>query len=232
MTRSFSLKPWICTGLLLSTLTLLTAQQRPGKKSANADSTGKPLPYPRWQKPGPKNYREVITAKAKTEKGLFLVHKTDDRYLVEIPAAMLNRDFLFMTRVAKAGTDLRSSNSMSGYAGDAVNANVISFQKGPNNKLFLLKKSFSEFSADSTRDMYTAVTRSNLQPIAASFDIRADATDSNGVVIDLTDYIAGDNDVLHFDPDQKKPGSSAACNQINLISQVSALFRSIRISEQ
>ncbi len=174
------------------------------KKSGNADTTGKPPAMPMTAKPGPKPYREVVTTKARTEKGLFLVHKIEDRYLFEIPAAMLNRDFLFMTRVAKAGADLRSAGSMSGYAGDAVNPNVISFQKGPNNKLFLLKKSFSEFSADSTRELFTAVTRSNMQPIAASFDIKAADTDSNGVVIDLTDYISGDNDVLHFDPDEKK----------------------------
>lgn len=177
--------------------------QRTAKNPANADSTGKPVAPP-TVKSGPRPYREVVTTKAQTEKGLFLVHKTDDRYLFEIPGEMLNREFLFMTRVAKAGADLRSSNSMSGYAGDAVNANVISFQKGPNNKLFLLKRSYSEFSADSSREMFTAVTRSNMQPIAASFDIKAASADSIGVVIDLTDYIAGDNDVLHFDTDQKK----------------------------
>jgi hypothetical protein len=182
----------------------MATAQRPGKRSGNADTAVKPPAMPMMAKSGPKAYREIVTTKAKTEKGLFLVHKIEDRYLFEIPSAMLNRDFLFMTRVAKAGADLRSSGSMSGYAGDAVNSNVISFQKGPNNKLFLLKKSFSEFSADSTRDLYTAVTRSNMQPIAAGFDIKATDTDSNGVVIDLTDYIAGDNDVLHFDTDQKK----------------------------
>ena len=202
MISSPSLKPWICTALLLSAGTLMA--QKPGKNGSNADTTGKPHAIPAMAKPGPKPYREVVTAKAQTEKGLFLVHKLDDRYLLEIPDSMLNRDFLFTTRVAKAGADLRSSNSMSGYAGDAVNANVISFLKGPNNKLFLLKKSFSEFSADSTREMYTAVTRSNVQPIAASFDIKAAGSDSNGVVIDFTEYIAGDNDVLHFDGDQKK----------------------------
>jgi hypothetical protein len=203
MISSPSLKPWLCTALLLSTGIMVMAQ-RPGKNGANADTTGKPPAMPAMAKSGPKPYSDVVTAKAQTEKGLFLVHKIDDKYLLEIPGSMLNRDYLFTTRIAKAGADLRSSNSMSGYAGDAVNFNVISFQKGPNNKLFLLKKSFSEFSADSTRDMYIAVTRSNVQPIAASFDIKADGSESNGIVIDFTDYIAGDNDILHFDGDQKK----------------------------
>jgi hypothetical protein len=37
-----------------------------------------------------------------------------------------------------------------------------------------------------------------VQPIAASFDIKALGKDSTGAVIDITDYINGDNDVLHF----------------------------------
>ena len=46
--------------------------------------------------------------------------------------------------------------------------------------------------------MFTAVNNSNIQPIAASFDIKAFGKDSSGAVIDITDYIAGDNDVLNF----------------------------------
>ena len=46
--------------------------------------------------------------------------------------------------------------------------------------------------------MFTAVNKSNVQPIAAAFDIKALAKDSTGSVIDVTDYISGDNDVLFF----------------------------------
>ena len=46
--------------------------------------------------------------------------------------------------------------------------------------------------------MFTAVNNSNIQPIAASFDIKSLGKDSTGVVIDVTDYINGDNDILHF----------------------------------
>ena len=35
-------------------------------------------------------------------------------------------------------------------------------------------------------------------PIAASFDIKALGKDSTSTVIEMTDYINGDNDILHF----------------------------------
>ena len=46
--------------------------------------------------------------------------------------------------------------------------------------------------------MFTSLSNSNLQPIAAAFDIKAFGKDSTGVVIDMTDFISGDNEVLYF----------------------------------
>src|SRR5690348_13965556 len=43
---------------------------------------------------GPRPYADVITDKAKSDPGLFTVHKIDDRYYYEIPASMLNRVML------------------------------------------------------------------------------------------------------------------------------------------
>lgn len=203
MTNTFSLKKWLYTGVLLASGTAVLAQ-RPANRSGQPGTPPAPGATPpqammQQPKPGPKPYKEVVTSKAKTTNGLFKVHKVEERYLFEIADSILGRDILVMTRVSKSGTDLRKPGSMSGYAGDDVNSNVISFEKGPNNKIFLLNKSFSEFSKDSTQPMYQAVMRSNMQPITASFDVKSAASDSNGVVIDLTDYISGDNDILHFD---------------------------------
>jgi hypothetical protein len=89
-------------------------------------------------------------------------------------------------------------NGFFGYAGDQVGQNVIRFEKGPNNKLFLRNVSFAEYSKDSTSPMFTAVNKSNVQPIAAAFEIKAFSRDSAGSVIDITDYINGDNEVLFF----------------------------------
>lgn len=145
---------------------------------------------------GPKAYRDVITAKATTDEGLFYVHKVDDKYYFEIGDTLLGREILVVNRIAKAAAGMR--NGFFGYAGDQVGQNVIRFEKGPNNKIFLRNISFAEYSKDSTSPMFTAVNKSNVQPIAAAFEIKALSQDSCGTVIDVTDYINGDNDVLFF----------------------------------
>ncbi|MCO5237227.1 MAG: zinc-dependent metalloprotease [Chitinophagaceae bacterium] len=159
-----------------------------------------PVP-PVADKSGPKPYADVITGKAKTDSGLFLVHKLENKYFFEIPDSLLNRDILVVNRISKAAAGMR--NVFFGYAGDQIGNNVIRFEKGPNNKLFLKKVSYDEISRDSTQAMYRAVNNSNLLPIVASFSVKVLPTDSTGTVIDFTDYIAGDNDVLFFSGNAK-----------------------------
>lgn len=180
--------------LLLAAVTS-TAFAQPGGP-ARPDTTRRPS-GPSASTQGPKPYKEVITAKAVTDAGLFSVHKVDDKYYFEIPDSLLNRDILVVNRLSKAGAGMRVGG-FAGYAGDDISRNVIQFQKGPNNKIFLRTISFAEYSKDSTSSMYSAVKRSNVQPIAASFDTKSLGKDSTGVVIDVTDYINGDNDILHF----------------------------------
>lgn len=146
---------------------------------------------------GPKPYREVITSKAVSHGGLFWVHKIDDKYYFEIPDSLFGRDILVVNRISKAAAGMRVGGFF-GYGGDQIGQNVIRFEKGPNNKIFLRNISYAEYAKDSTSPMFTAVSNSNVQPIAAAFDIKALGKDSTGAVIDITDYIGGDNDVLHF----------------------------------
>src|SRR5688572_23568108 len=145
---------------------------------------------------GPKPYKDVITAKAISDEGMFTVHKVEDKYFFEIPDSLMGREILIVNRISKSAAGLRSG--FFGYAGDEAGRNVVRFEKGPNNKIFLRSISFAEYSKDSTSPMFTAVNKSNVQPIAAAFDIKALAKDSAGVVVDMTDYISGDNDILYF----------------------------------
>ena len=154
---------------------------------------------------GPKPYSEVITSKAKTAHGLFTTHRLDDKYYFEIPDSLLNREILVVNRISKAPSGPRAG--FLGYAGDEINENVISFEKGPNNKIFLRSISYQEVGRDSA-GMFQSVRNSNLQPITASFDIKAFSHDSvshhGGSVIDVTDYLMGDNDILFFDARTKR----------------------------
>lgn len=154
---------------------------------------------------GPRPYSEVITARAKTSKGLLVTHRIDDKYFFEIPDSLLNREILVVNRISKAPAGARAG--FLGYAGDQISENVISFEKGPNNKIFLRSISYTEVGRDSS-GMYQSVRNSNLQPITAAFSVAALHTDSvsnaKSTVIEMTDYIMGDNDVLFFDSRVKR----------------------------
>ncbi len=184
----------ICSGLLALCSTLfVTAQDKPAIPPPNgAMPTAAAAP-----KPGPKPYKEVITDKAKTSKGFFTVHKIEDKYYLEIPPNLLSRDILIVNRVSKASVE--SPKSFGGYAGDQIGENVIRFEKGPNNKIYLKNISYN-VNPDSTKPMYKSVMNSNIQPITMAFDIKALAGDSlgNGIVIDITDNITADNEIFGF----------------------------------
>jgi len=147
-------------------------------------------------KPGPKPFKDVITDKAITRKGLFIVHKVDEKWYLEIPDSLLGRDVLIVSRISKSAADTRAG--FLGFAGDEINENVVRFEKGPNNRVYLRNISYNTYARDSTKPMYRAVMNSNIQPIAASYDIKAFNRDSTGTVLDFTDYMNGDNDILFF----------------------------------
>ena len=161
-----SLRYFTMSVIVMSFACLLHAQQK-------RDTTHHAAPaHPAEPKP----YAEVITDKAKTDEGLFKVHKVEDKYYFEIPDSLLDREILVVNRISKAAAGMR--NGFFGYAGDQIGQNVIRFEKGPNHKIFLRTISYAEYAKDSTAPMFQAVTNSNIQPIEAAFDIKAYGKDS------------------------------------------------------
>lgn len=168
----------------------------------------KEMVQPKTTKPaakGPKEYKDVITSKAVSSNGFFKVHKVDDNYFLEIPDSLFGRDILISNRIAKSAADSRKG--FLGYAGDQIGANVVRFEKGPGDKIFLKSVSYSERSTDST-GMFFAVQNSNLQPILYSFDVKAYHKDTvqkiQSPVIDVTALVNSDNSTLYFDNGVKK----------------------------
>ncbi len=138
----------------------------------------------------PKN---VIATDTITQKGFFSVHKVKETYFFEIPNSLLGRDILVVSRVA------RSSAVVEGlYGGDQVSNTVVRFEKGPGEKLFLIKTAYDIRSKDSTQAMYKAVERSNMQSVVAVFPVMSYSRDSGGSMIDVTNFINTDNELLYF----------------------------------
>ena len=177
----------------------------------------------------PRPYKEVITSNAITNKGLFSVHKVEDRYYFEIPDSLLDKEILIVNRVVKAAADWRKEDF--GYAGDKIVENVVLFTKGMNNKLLIRRMLYYQMATDSSDNgMYRSFVNSNLRPIVAVFDIKAFSIDSSSSVIDMTDYINTDNDILFFDSNfKKKVGLGAIQPDKSYIQSISSFRLNVEV---
>ena len=177
----------------------VNAQDKKGDTKAPAAATTATTPKPaEAPKTGPKPYKEVITDKAKTSKGLFTVHKIEDKYFFEIPDSLMGKEIMSITRLAKTATIPGT------YGGEMLNRQVIRFEKAPENKIFLRAVQYINVSADSTAPLYKAVKNSNVEPIAQAFDLKAIKKDSasktSASVIEVTDFFKGDNQIFSLPP--------------------------------
>ena len=186
---------------LIGCFPIITNAQKPGAKAKEATEKAASDSTKKTNKKEPKSFSEFIKDDAKETKGLFTIIFQEDKYFFKIADSVFNRDILVVNRISRSGTDLRAG--MSGYGGDQINENVIRFEKGPNNKVFLKKISYSERSRDSTQAMYRSVMNSNIQPIAASFDVVAFGKKESELIVDMTNFINDDNDIFFFSPRYK-----------------------------
>ena len=175
-------------------LTISSNAQRPDM-SQRPDTSGAKKDGP--AKAGPKAFGDVITKKAVSQKGVFNVHFQDDKYFFEIPDSLLGRELLAVTRFAKVAGGARR------YGGEEVNEQSLVFEKGPGQKIFMRVVTLIS-KADSTQTIAKAVKNSYLDPIVASFEVKALGKDSTSSVIDVTDFFKGDNQAVSLTSGEKR----------------------------
>lgn len=194
---------FFCALSLLASVSVFSQEKDSVKVEVKAKKDTANVTKPKDKKPEKiQPYEKVITSKAVSDDGIITVHKVEDKYFFEIPDKSLKKEFLVVTRLTKAGAEMRSG--MAGYAGDQISQNVISFEKGPNDKVFVRSISFVDYAKDSTSAMYKTVMRNNVNAIEFAFDVKALGKDKKSTVIDVTDFINADNDIVSFDTRYKK----------------------------
>ncbi len=104
------MKPYVSIAL-----SILTA----GGIAACAQGGAQTAPSPRASardtaENGIKPYHEVITAEAKSDSGLFIVHKVKDKWYYEIPMDLFEREMLLVSRRARTAANI-------GYGGEKNN---------------------------------------------------------------------------------------------------------------
>lgn len=176
----------LCAFLVFSCSTTKKASK--SKKQAPQTAAARP-PAKKNGKNGIKPYDKVITKEAKTDEGLFHVHKIDDKFFYEIPDSLFEREMLMVTRIAKTANGI-------GFGGGKQNTQVLRWQK-KDKKVLLRVVSHQVVAADSL-PVHEAVVNSNFEPVLATFPIKALGKDSTSTVIDVTNLFTKDVKALGF----------------------------------
>ncbi|MFW6201389.1 MAG: zinc-dependent metalloprotease [Gemmatimonadota bacterium] len=135
---------------------------------------------------GPRPYADVVPESAETDSGLFVVHRTDEELLFEVPDSLLGREMLVISRIARVPT------GVSGFivAGHKVREQVWTWERR-GDRVLLRRQSYEQIAPDST-PIAISVVNNNLAPIVMSFDVEAVGPDGNSVVLDVTELFEGD----------------------------------------
>lgn len=129
-----------------------------------------------------KPYKEVITAAAKSDEGLFTTHFVGDKLYFEIPLNMLEKDMLLVSRIAGVPAGFGG-----GYvnAGSKANEQVVRWSKRGNN--IDMKVISFENESEEGSPIYQSVAANNFFPILFSSKIAAYNEDKTSAVIDVSD---------------------------------------------
>lgn len=152
-----------------------------------------------------KKFSDIVKDDAVSDEGVINVHKVDDKYYYEIPNDILDREMLLVTRVSGSTENF----SFGGAGQKARSQQVIRWQR-KENSIKLRHVSFSSV-ANEEDPIYKSVVNNNFEPVVYSFDIEADATDSTGLLIDVTKLFTTDVPLFKrnvIKPTQPIPGST------------------------
>jgi len=144
-----------------------------------------------------KTFDDIIGKDAKSDEGLFNIHEVKDKFYYEIPDALLGKEMLMVTRIAKTANGL-------GFGGGKQNTQVVRWVK-KRNQIILRIVSYENVAADSL-PIHEAVNNSNFEPIVASFAIAAKGKDSlkPSSLIDVTKLFTNDVKTLGISNRYKK----------------------------
>lgn len=153
------------------------AQDTPPPTPAETPAGGRPnipgMPGGGGASQDPQPYDKVITKDAKSKVGVFTVHKVKDKYYYEIPKAMLDKEFLWVTQIARTTLGV-------GYGGQALGRRVVRWERN-ENKINLRNVNYS-IVADPKSEIAEAVRNSNQDTILMAFPVAAWGPNDSAVI--------------------------------------------------
>ncbi len=132
-----------------------------------------------------KGYAAVITADAKTSKGIIDLHMVKGTLYLEIPKKIMGKPFLFAARIEQ------TSNNKESIAGQMPNDPLMIEFSFDNDKVYIHTIN-NRAVCDPKESIFKGVLANNLNPVLKSFPIKCYSLDSSKVVIDVTKYFCSD----------------------------------------
>lgn len=159
-------------------------QRRPRQGGGQAPGAGAPPSGPSvsTQPVAIKPYDDVVTKEAKTQDGMFKVHRVKDSVYWEIPEDSFGRVYLWQTEVA----EVPEGNA---YPGIAVGTHIVSFERHENT--IYMREQHYNVRTDSKDGLALGVAAANLSPILVAFPVQAEGKPKS-VVIDVTRLFTSD----------------------------------------
>lgn len=183
------------SGISLLVTCLLFAALLPGVMAQDPPpETPAGMPRPAMTPPGtdPQPYDKVITKDAKSKDGIFKVHRVKDKYYYEIPKSELNKEFLWVTQIAKTTLGV-------GYGGQALGRRVVRWEMN-ENKILLRNVNYSVVS-NPNLPIAEAVQNANHETILMSFNVAAWGPNNDSAVIEVGRLFT--TDVFEFSARQR-----------------------------
>jgi hypothetical protein len=169
------------TVLFLLLLPESTLAQKGKKGKKGKDKTEKPVDKKKKNpvKGAPKPYKEVITEKAVSQKGLMTTHKVGDKFFFELPVDLLEKEIMVVSRISGYVKNL----SFGGAGMKSRPQQVIRWQK-VDNKILIRSVSFNSV-ADEKDPIYKSLRNNNFEPIIHSFPVAAYNKDTTGKILGI-----------------------------------------------
>ena len=160
------------TILLMQLLALVSAQE-PATPPAAANAEPRPGMPGQSREQEIRPYDRVITKEAKSDPGLFTVHRIKEKIYYEIPKRELDRELLWVSQIARTTLGV-------GYGGQAVGNRVVKWQR-VNNRILLRNISYNVV-AEASQPIARAVQAANNDAIIMAFNIEAIGKDDAPVI--------------------------------------------------
>ena len=211
----FSALAFLALALVLPTAPLLGQDEE--QESEQSEKSG--------EKAEKTAYEKIISEKAVTDSGLFIVHDVEGKYYFELPQSLMEKEILVVSRIAGYVNNL----SFGGAGMKSRPQQVVRWQI-KNNKVLLRSVSYNSV-ADFDDPVYQSVLNNNFEPIVAAFSISAYNADSSAVVIDVGSFFTTDVPMIGAlsDGQRKRFGIKGLDTKRSMITSTNAFPKNVEV---